>query len=227
MSLEVVSPLDILRHTTETKACLQGEGMPLLLHGLLQHETKLSVLNFSIRKASSHTGSIPNKAELLFCSGLRCIATLPPTAARDFAAATLARILPSLSHAAIIDLLFHPALPCFTHRCMSYTSSSNLLTTGHTSWLPRCQGPIQCMPQQGPSLLVAGHSLHAPSCRQTSRRQTNTSWSATCMMGGRQAVVLTMWLPLLRTYLAAANLLCFFLGLTFEKLPCATLWLSL
>ena len=65
--------------------------MPILLHGLLQHETKLSVLNFSIRKASSHTGSVPNKAELLFCSGLRCAATLLPTAAmRDFAAAALA-----------------------------------------------------------------------------------------------------------------------------------------
>eukprot|EP00891_Asterochloris_glomerata_P005234 jgi/Astpho2/5234/e_gw1.00074.68.1_t len=54
-----------------------GKGMPILLHGLLQHETKLSVLNFSIRKASSHTGSIPNKAELLFCTGLRTFSARP------------------------------------------------------------------------------------------------------------------------------------------------------
>ena len=64
--------------------------MPVLLHGLLQHETKLTVLNFGIRKASSHTGSIPNKAELLFCSGLRCAATLLLAASRDFAAAKMA-----------------------------------------------------------------------------------------------------------------------------------------
>ena len=83
-----MSAPDLLRATAETLACLQGEGMPILLHGLLQHETKLSVLNFSMRKASSSVESIPNKAELLFCSGLRCAATLLLTALRDFAAAT-------------------------------------------------------------------------------------------------------------------------------------------
>ncbi len=107
----LVSLLDIRRHTAETEACLQGKGMPILLHGLLQHETKLSVLNFSIRKASSHTGSIPNKAELLFCTGLRCAATLPFTAVKDPAAAKLAWNS-TFASAMLQSQSFCPAVPC-------------------------------------------------------------------------------------------------------------------
>ena len=51
--------------------CLQGEAAPLVARGLLQHESKLSVLNFAIRKAPQHQVSVPNKASLLLCSGLR------------------------------------------------------------------------------------------------------------------------------------------------------------
>eukprot|EP00884_Botryococcus_braunii_P001387 jgi/Botrbrau1/11249/Bobra.0038s0021.1 len=52
-------------------ASLQGKAVPLVAFGLLQHEGMLSVLNFSIRKASSYTEPLPNKAPLLFVTGLR------------------------------------------------------------------------------------------------------------------------------------------------------------
>ncbi len=50
---------------------LQGSAAPLVAHGLLQHETKLSVLNFAVKKDSNFTETLPNKAELLFVTGLR------------------------------------------------------------------------------------------------------------------------------------------------------------
>lgn len=40
--------------------------------GLLQHESRLSVLNFAVRKAAGFEAPLPNKAPLLFVTGLRC-----------------------------------------------------------------------------------------------------------------------------------------------------------
>lgn len=49
----------------------QGTALPLVLHGLLQHEGKLSVLNFGLRMASTYQQPLANKAPLLFVTGLR------------------------------------------------------------------------------------------------------------------------------------------------------------
>ena len=46
--------------------------MPLVATGLLQHEAKLSVLNFGVKKAAAYDGAVANKDELLFVSGVRC-----------------------------------------------------------------------------------------------------------------------------------------------------------
>jgi hypothetical protein len=51
---------------------MQGEVAPLAVFGLLQHETKLSVVNFSVRKAAALEEPLPNKTELLLVTGLRC-----------------------------------------------------------------------------------------------------------------------------------------------------------
>ena len=51
---------------------MQGKSLPLSVFGLLQHETKLSVVNFSVRKALTFEGPLPNKAELLLMTGIRC-----------------------------------------------------------------------------------------------------------------------------------------------------------
>ena len=50
---------------------LQGLQPPLVAHGLLQHETKLSVLNFAVKKDASFSETLANKTELLFVTGLR------------------------------------------------------------------------------------------------------------------------------------------------------------
>lgn len=52
--------------------CVQGLQPPLVAHGLLQHETKLSVLNFAVKKDANFQETLQNKAELLFVTGLRC-----------------------------------------------------------------------------------------------------------------------------------------------------------
>ena len=56
---------------------MQGVAPPVVAHGLLQHETKLSVLNFTVRKDSHLTETLPNKAELLFVTGLRSVLLVP------------------------------------------------------------------------------------------------------------------------------------------------------
>ena len=48
-----------------------GEAPPLVVTGLLQHEAKLSVLNFALKKAATYDAPIANKQELLFVTGLR------------------------------------------------------------------------------------------------------------------------------------------------------------
>jgi len=50
---------------------VQGEVAPLVAFGLLQHETRLSVLNFSVKKASTFQEPLANKAPLLFVMGFR------------------------------------------------------------------------------------------------------------------------------------------------------------
>ena len=52
---------------------VQGKNIPLSVFGLLQHETKLSVVNFSVRKSASFEEPLPNKAELLILTGVRCV----------------------------------------------------------------------------------------------------------------------------------------------------------
>lgn len=55
----------------EEGSILQGKALPYAAFGLLQHETRLSVLNFAIKKAASFTDPLQNKASLLFAAGFR------------------------------------------------------------------------------------------------------------------------------------------------------------
>jgi pre-rRNA-processing protein TSR1 len=52
-------------------AFASGAAPPLTAFGLMQHESKLSVVNFSMRKAAGYELPIKNKEELLFVTGLR------------------------------------------------------------------------------------------------------------------------------------------------------------
>ena len=40
--------------------------------GLLQHEAKLTVLNFGVKKVAGYAQPLPSKAELLLVTGVRC-----------------------------------------------------------------------------------------------------------------------------------------------------------
>ena len=51
----------------------QGLAPPVTATGLLQHETKLSVLHFGLRKSTTFTAPLPNKAPLLLVSGIRYV----------------------------------------------------------------------------------------------------------------------------------------------------------
>ena len=59
------------RHYSTCCCVLQGLQPPLVAHGLLQHETKLSVLNFAVKKDANFSETLQNKTELLFVTGLR------------------------------------------------------------------------------------------------------------------------------------------------------------
>lgn len=50
---------------------LQGKAVPPVVFGLLENEGKLSVVNFSVRKAAGFDAVLPNKSTLLLVTGLR------------------------------------------------------------------------------------------------------------------------------------------------------------
>eukprot|EP00879_Flechtneria_rotunda_P011793 GHRR01012320.1.p1 GENE.GHRR01012320.1~~GHRR01012320.1.p1 ORF type:complete len:633 (+),score=247.02 GHRR01012320.1:2-1900(+) len=51
--------------------------VPITVYGLLQHEAKLSVVNFSIKKAGSYAETIKSKEDLLLVCGLRSFRAQP------------------------------------------------------------------------------------------------------------------------------------------------------
>ena len=62
------------RVTSSTRA---GGTSLVSMFGLMQHETKLSVVNFSIQKKGTYREPIANKEELLFVTGVRCFSARP------------------------------------------------------------------------------------------------------------------------------------------------------
>ncbi|KAH6821037.1 pre-rRNA-processing TSR1-like protein [Perilla frutescens var. hirtella] len=60
-----------------SKLCALSEKMPIIASGLLQHESKISVLHFSIRKHDSYDAPIKAKEELLFHVGFRQFISRP------------------------------------------------------------------------------------------------------------------------------------------------------
>lgn len=66
-----------LRVVERVRASQSGAAPMLTVWGLLQHECKLSVVNFSVRKATGFTDPVVNKEELLFVTGLRSFMAKP------------------------------------------------------------------------------------------------------------------------------------------------------
>ncbi|GER26149.1 pre-rRNA-processing protein TSR1 homolog [Striga asiatica] len=60
-----------------SKLCMLSKTMPVIASGLLQHESKISVLHFSIRKHDTYDDPIKAKEELLFHVGFRQFVSRP------------------------------------------------------------------------------------------------------------------------------------------------------
>ena len=60
-----------------------GAAPPLTAFGLMQHECKLSVVNFSLKKAPEYAAPIRNKEPLLFVTGLRAFEARPVLSGDD------------------------------------------------------------------------------------------------------------------------------------------------
>jgi len=69
-----VADLYVLSTAAPEAVCLslsQNGAAPLLATGLLQHEAKLTVLDFGVKKTATYTRPLPSKAELLLVNGVR------------------------------------------------------------------------------------------------------------------------------------------------------------
>ena len=77
MAVEGVPAEAAARVCERVAASLRGAAPPLVCMGLLQHECKLSVVNFGLRKASGFADPLPNKEPLLFVTGLRSFVARP------------------------------------------------------------------------------------------------------------------------------------------------------
>lgn len=65
------------RVCTQVVALQEAAVPPVTVFGLLQHECKLSVVHFGLRKAAGFPEPIRAKEELLFVTGLRTFPTRP------------------------------------------------------------------------------------------------------------------------------------------------------
>ncbi|GKV31313.1 hypothetical protein SLEP1_g40014 [Rubroshorea leprosula] len=67
-----------------SKLCLLARTIPIVSCGLLQHESKMSVLHFSIKKHNSYDAPIKSKEELIFHVGFRQFLARPVFSTDNF-----------------------------------------------------------------------------------------------------------------------------------------------
>ncbi|XP_071697374.1 uncharacterized protein [Rutidosis leptorrhynchoides] len=67
-----------------SKLCVLVKTMPVIACGLLQHESKISVLHFKIKKHETYSEPIKAKEELIFHVGFRQFVTRPTFASDNF-----------------------------------------------------------------------------------------------------------------------------------------------
>ncbi|XP_078448299.1 pre-rRNA-processing TSR1-like protein [Wolffia australiana] len=60
-----------------SRVCRQSERLPVVISGLLPHESKMSVLHFSIKKSDSYEAPIKSKEPLIFQVGFRHFVARP------------------------------------------------------------------------------------------------------------------------------------------------------
>lgn len=70
-ALEAVEVRSLDDRATCAQGGEDGSSPPVVATGLLQHEAKLTVLNFGVKKASSYNETLPSKTQLLLVTGVR------------------------------------------------------------------------------------------------------------------------------------------------------------
>ncbi|GMH42195.1 hypothetical protein BSKO_10114 [Bryopsis sp. KO-2023] len=75
--LEVVNEETIKSVSKRVMEGIGGQAPPFMVYGLMRHETKMSVVNFRIRKAQTYEDPVANKEEFLFHTGFRSYAARP------------------------------------------------------------------------------------------------------------------------------------------------------
>lgn len=127
----VKSGLEIVQRV---EASSQGMAPMISAWGLLQHETKLSVLNFSIKKASGCEEPIPNKDELHFITGIRSYLAKPIFSTDEHGADKhkMERFLHDgrMSMATIYGPIMYPPCPLLAFKKSPVDGKFNLVATG-------------------------------------------------------------------------------------------------
>lgn len=62
---------------SRVEAFQRGDAAPLVVAGLMPHETKLSVCHVSLRREGSYEEAVSNKQRLLFATGIRTFTARP------------------------------------------------------------------------------------------------------------------------------------------------------
>ncbi|CAD7695158.1 unnamed protein product [Ostreobium quekettii] len=75
--LQDVEAADAAKLVSRVQASKQGEAPPAVAHGLLRHESKMSVVNFRLTKTATYTAPIHDGEDLLVVTGLRAYPARP------------------------------------------------------------------------------------------------------------------------------------------------------
>eukprot|EP00890_Picochlorum_soloecismus_P004008 jgi/Picsp_1/4608/NSC_01978-R1_pre-rrna-processing protein tsr1 homolog len=130
-NVPVKSGLEIVQRV---EASSQGMAPMTSAWGLLQHETKLSVLNFSIKKDPGCEEPIPNKEELCFVTGIRSFSAKPIFSTDEHGADKhkMERFLHDgrMSMATIYGPIMYPPCPLLAFKKSSVDGNFNLVATG-------------------------------------------------------------------------------------------------
>lgn len=120
--------------TVASKVCQHGKTMPIIACGLLQHESKMSVLHFSIEKHHSYTERIKSKDELIFHVGFRQFVARPIFSTDNFNSDKhkMERFLHAGSHsvASIYAPISFPPLPLIALKNVGDASAPVVAATG-------------------------------------------------------------------------------------------------
>ncbi|KAL7244681.1 hypothetical protein ACSBR2_000119 [Camellia fascicularis] len=117
-----------------SKLCMLAKKMPIIACGLLQHESKISVLHFSVKKHDTYTAPIKAKEELVFHVGFRQYVCRPIFSSDNINSDKhkMERFLHAgqFSIATIYAPISFPSLPLVVLKCEAASTSPSVAAVG-------------------------------------------------------------------------------------------------